>query len=340
MSDYPFITENTIENTRLYVQNIPDKIKTDNIVDSMYPHVSSKICAYMPGVNINEWSDAYECLYVWCCDNGIPNMIFIWSDTIYKHYKLKDLNWLKKYPVIDNFNDVLLNDYNLGSTINITKSIRETLLVTSMKTLQIHLNEKDTRVLPKFNSSNQSAMDVIKENNLNIFILPSDKINLSKNVENEYVSNIMTYATSHKIKAVVFEPGKLNKNSNIEISKQMLLENIVNGIRGSIFHEDQHDTAKFLLKPGPIFGNFYEYINFCIHIKNIPDVAKFFSSCIDTKYLYQNGYSPYQCTRELLNYSSIDLIVFDNLQLSRCPWIYHMKLAQLCKILNIPILTF
>ena len=366
IESHPFPDNDIPEKNRISIDDIPHHLLTSNMSIQMYPHITSSMCCYLAGSNLLSWSDTYECLYVWCCEKMIPNMVFIWSKERYKHITLTDCNWKLKYPLPSNFRELLNSEYGIGFTVGIYRSLRETLLAYPMvDSFQMYVgrsseNEKAhlSKFIPSFNFDNITAIDVIRERNLNVFAHSALNTNLANptlltgNIK--YISNILKYCTAHGMKGVVFHVGT-NKSVTLEDARNSIINSIVNGIRGAMFRPDQTGTAMFLLETSAgekneLFSNIYEFIQFCQYIKSIPDIAPFFGICVDTCHVFQSGYIPYQYLKEFLQYLPVSLIHFNDSKNrcngrvdehsapgeGLCPWIYLMKVAQLSKAMSIP----
>uniref|UniRef100_A0A6C0BDQ5 Xylose isomerase-like TIM barrel domain-containing protein n=1 Tax=viral metagenome TaxID=1070528 RepID=A0A6C0BDQ5_9ZZZZ len=362
MEPYPFTENEKCSKDRISLDDIPEHLKSYDMLNQFYPHVKSSNCAYMPGPDNFSWTDYYECLYVWCCELRIPYMVFIWSNEKYKVYTISNLNWKTLFPLPDKFRELLVTEYNVGFTVGIYRSLRDTLLsYPSLNNIQMFASQGTdlekahvSKVIPSFNYDNIPAIDVIRDKNLSVFFHGSLRMNIAKFDHSKYISDLLKYATAHSVKGVVFHVGT-NKNIPVEEAKNMMLQNIVNGIRKAKFSPNQKGTALFLLETSAgetneMFSDIYEFIQFCLYIKSIPDVSDFFSVCVDTCHVFQSGYSPYIYLREFLKYIPVSLVHFNDSRKilngrvdehappgeGLCPWIYLIKVAQLCKLNSIP----
>ena len=353
---YPFKENKIPLNDRLKIVNIPSYIVTNRMIEDFFPHVKSSIAIYISGININDWNDIYECLYIYCCEFKIPNFFIIWNDREYYRKEINDFNWKILLPIQNNF----LNEYNLGLFVSLIDiSIRNTLLsYQNLNIFEMYVSQGDNgigKLLPAFNFNNIPAFDIIKERNLKVFSHSTESINICKDDHSLYISNLLKYCTGHSIKGSVFNVGR---NIDNEQGKNIMIQNIINGIRGAIFREDQKGTCKFLLKTpcgkgNEILLNIFEFINFCNTILTFaPDIKPFFAICIDTSNIYNSGSEPYNYFKEILKYLPVDLIHLNDssnnwyekkdkhckLGTGKIPWIYLMKVAQLSKLMNIPII--
>src|SRR5690606_8459406 len=103
--------------------------------------VYSPSCFYTAGTNSDSWEDKYLSLYIWCCENRIPNMIFIWSADTYRLYQIKTFEWKTIYPQPENFLDLLIGRYGVGFSVPIYKTVRETILAyPGYKSLQMFVS--------------------------------------------------------------------------------------------------------------------------------------------------------------------------------------------------------
>lgn len=359
---YPFDDNKIPDRNRLSISDIPDFLISDNLIEDVFPHVKSNLVAYVSGVEMDKWSDLYECLYIYCCEFNIPNMVFIWSNNDYVRVIINEKNWRKFLPLPDNFLNILIENFNVGVCIPlIGVSVRSSLECyltpcpyqifvspTSGKT-----NSSISKFIPPFNHNNIPAFDIINERNLKVYCHASLSTNMAKYNHSKYISDLLVYCTGHGIKGVVFHVGS-NKDIPYEQAKQMMLSNIINGINGAKFREDQTGTAKFLLetpsgKGNEMLSNIYDFIRFCLEVQSYPGIRDNFSICIDTCHVHQSGVSPYAYLTEVLKYLPVDLIHFNDSNKDwgcrrdlhsrpgegKINWIYLMKVAQICKILNI-----
>lgn len=362
--DYPFPESKKPLVDRLSLTDIPPYISSPEMVQDLFPHVKSQIAIYLAGVSKKQWNDFYECMYVYCCEFNIPNLFFVWSEKEYFRMEVKDTNWRNFFRCPDNFLDILCNEYNLGSCIPlIGLSVRNSLLsYASQGPFQLFVSPGDddkksaeSKRIPAFNFDNIPAFDVINERNLSVFCHASLSLNIGKFDHSKYISSLLKYCTGHCIKGAVFHVGISTGVASIEEARQNVYNNIVIGIRGAIAVSGQTNTCKFLLetpsgKGNEMFSNIFEFISFSLLIYNQPDLREHFAICVDTCHVHQCGYSPYSYILEVLKYLPIGLVHFNDSchpwfsrkdlhefpGRGRIPWIYLMKVAQICKLMNIP----
>lgn len=355
---YPF-TENKIPfKDRIKISDINQQLHTYGMYEDFYPHVKSIKIAYISGVSMDRWNDYFECIYVYCCEFKIPTIIFIWSMTDYYIYNITDFNWKILYPIPENFVESLSVNYNLGFTIQLDGvSVRNSLLkVPYMYPYQIYISSggEDAKLIPSFNYNNIPAFDIINENNIRVYCHSSNSLNIARNDHSIYIKNLLRYCTANGIKAAVFNCGS-NRDINIEEAKRIMMYNIIKGINESKFREDQIGTCKFLLetpsgKGNEMFSNIYDFINFCLEIYNLPGMRNFFGISINTCHVHQCGYPPYIYMLEIIKYLPVELVKLNDsvkewnqhrdlkeiAGKGKIPWIYLMKISQLCKIMDIP----
>lgn len=357
---YPFKESKIPLNEKLKIENIPTYIASPPMLEDCFPHVKSSIAVYIGGVSKDDWNDMYECLYVYCCEFRIPNFFIVWNDKDYFRKQIHSPEWKNLLPIPQNFLSNLITNYKIGIQIPlIGSSVRNSLLQFSSGTFQLYISpgDKNAKFIPGFNFDNIPAFDIIRERNLTVFCHATESLNISKNDHSKYISNLLMYCTGNCIKGSIFHVGT-NKDLPLEDAKYMMMINIVNGIRASTFREDQIGTCKFLLetpsgKGNEILGNIYEFISFCTSmIKLAPDIKNHFGICVNTCHVHQHGYSPYNYIKEIINYLPVELIHLNdscnnwgckkdlhcNPGEGKIPWIYLMKVAQLCKIVNIPMI--
>ncbi len=353
---YPFGENKIPEKERITIEDIPQNLRVVDMRNNFYPHVISSSVAYISGITNDKWDDYYESIYVYCSELNIPNLVFIWSPTITHIVKIG--NWRDKFPLPPNFNNMLTNDYNVGFTIQlIGSSVRNSILACPfIYPYQIYISPStqcsssmDTKLIPGFNYDNIPAFDIIKKNKLKIYCHASHSVNIGNSDSVSYIVNLIRYCNAHNIKAVTFKCGS---NKDIEVGKQIMLYNIVNGIRNSKFRPDQDGTTKFLLqtpsgKGNELLTDIYDFINFCSQIPE--DIRNLFAITVNTCHIHQLGYQPYYYMLEILKYFKVELVQLNDSEKTwgshrdlyeipgngRIPWIYLMKIAQISKLMNI-----
>lgn len=362
---YPFEEDKISFKTKLTLTDIPQFICSANMFEDCFPDVKSNQAAYVIGPSKDKWGDIYECLFLYCCEFRITNFFFIWSPTCYCRYILTDFNWKSLLPLPNNFLEILLSEYNVGFSLPlIGKSVRNTLMCYPLDVpYQMFVSpgtgktpQSESKFLPPFDSDNIPAFDIIRERDLKVFAHSTMRINIASYDYSKYISDLLIYCTAHGIKGAVFHTGIMTGGKiPFEDAKRNMISNIVNGINGAKYRPDQTGTCKFLLETpagerNEMFPNIYEFISFFLELYNYPGVRGNLEICIDTCHVHQAGYSPYNYLLEVLKYLPVGLIHFNDSCNNWCarkdehavpgqgyiPWIYLMKVAQLCKILNIP----
>lgn len=360
---YPFSESKFSNKERLSITDIPTYIISPGMIEDCFPHVKSQLAVYISGVTIDKWNDTYECIYVYCCEFKIPNIFIIWNNDEYVRYQINDTNWKSLLPLPDKILDVLIGEYGIGFHIPlIESSVRNSLLAyPCMGPFQLYVSPGNdeqrsslSKYIPKFNYDNIPAFDVIKERNLKVFCHAALNINMSRYDVIKYISELLVYCTGHGIKGAVFHVGT-NRDIPYKEARDMMLNNIVNGIRKAKFLPTQKGTAKFILetpagKGNELLSNINDFINFCNEILSYPDIRDHFAICVDTCHVHQSGYSPYHYLIEVLKILPVELVHFNDSHnnwycrkdhhakpgTGYIPWIYLMKVAQLCKLMNIP----
>lgn len=358
---YPFEENKIPINDRLKIVNIPAYISTNDMIEDCFPHVRSSLAIYISGISIENWNDTYECLYIYCCEFRIKNFFVVWNDREYFRKEINDFNWKNLLPIPDNFYNILNSEYKLGIFIPLVGiSVRNTLLpYHQSSTFEMYVSQGDNgsgKLLSGFNSDNYPAFDIIKERNLTVFCHSTQSINISKDDHSLYISNLLKYCTGHSIRGAVFNIGR---NIDNEQGKYIMMQNIVNGIRRSIFRADQVGTCKFLLKTpcgkgNEILSNIFEFISFCTTMLHFaPEIKPFFAICIDTCNVYNSGLEPYNYLKEILKYLPVELVHLNDSIFEwgkrkdkyctpgsgMIPWPYLMKVSQICHLMNIPMIT-
>lgn len=357
---YPF-SENKIPlKERITVTDIPKYIISENMINDVFPDVRSKVAIYISGCKIENWIDLYECTYVYCCEFKIQNIFFIWSSDIYVRVIIREWNWRKFLQLPQNFNDILIKEYDLGSMISLNGiSVRNLLQSQNKKgpfEMFVSPSGESSYALPRFGYDNIPAFDIIREKKLNVFAHATLNLNLAKDDMNEYITRVLLYCSGHKFKGVIFNVGT-NKNIPFAEAKRKTMENIIIGINNAKFVEGS-ENCKFLLKTpsgkgSEMFTNIYDFISFCSELNLYPGVKNNFSICIDTCHVHQCGYVPYKYLTEVLKYLTVDLVhlndsasnwgcrkeIYKNLGEGFIPWIYLMKVTQICKLMNIQIIS-
>lgn len=338
---------------------IPDNLKTklfSSSYHSIFPDVICKDCCYMIGSNINGWNDLYESVYVFCCQNRIPNIVFIWSNLKYKHYSIKDYDWTKYFKIPDNLKKHLIENFNPGYELLISKSLRQTLIYySSIKTIQVFSNgdgeyEKisESRLIPTFNYDNTPSIDIVREQNINLFINSGRSVNISKNNEIEYITKLIRYSTAHCAIGCIFEVNS-NRGSDLQTIINVLTCNIVNSIRNAKFKPEQKIMSKLLIKPSFKQNNNLIFLNeitnlimFVNNLKNFPDVLEFFGIVLNIEDLF-NFYNPYYYIKEIIKHVNVEVVQISNSWLENLVndnyvFIYLHKVCQLCILMDIKII--
>jgi endonuclease IV len=350
---YPFLEDTSPEKNRINILDIPTNLKTNNMKESFYPNIISDNCVYISGKTKDNWENSLECLFVWACEHKIPNMIFIWSSIKYYHISISNFNWQSGYVKPPDFLNHLIDKFNIGSSIGMSSSVRNTLLIcASNGPFQMFIspnkNPHISKIIPTFNYDNIPAFDVIKERNLNVFCHSALNMNIARFDESKYISNLLKYCTAHAMKGVVFHVGT-NKDIAPLDAKNKMMENIVLGIRNSL----PHNTLFLLETPAgegnEMFSDIYDFIRFCLEIRSIPDISNNFGVCVDTCHVFQSNYDPYNYLVEIINYLPVHLIHFNDSEKEwggkrdrhakpgegKIPWIYLYKVAQLAQAMKI-----
>lgn len=364
---YPYIESKSPIKQRLTLNDIPLYIHSQNMKEELYPDVKSPQAIYISGVTKENWNDFYYNIYIYCCEFRINNLFIIWSLDTYIRIIINNFYWqqyIGNPP--SNFIEILSKDYNIGSCIPlIDGSPRKTLLNFPMPhTYQMYVSppigktsSKEAKHIPPINFNNLPAFDVIKQLGQTVYAHSSCGINIARFDSSKYIKDVLIYATAHGFKGVVFHCGS-SVTDPLQECFNMLIKNIVTGIRGSIFSPTQTGTAKFLLetpagKGSEILTTFAEFNNFCHFIKTqYPDIAPFFGICIDTCHIFDMGYTPNIYIKEMLNFHNVDLVHFNDScnewgarkdrhtkpGQGNIPWVYLLNVAKICKEKNISVL--
>jgi endonuclease IV len=365
---YPFSISKIPLKSRLNIFDIPINIKTNNMMEeTIYPDIKSPTCVYIAGVTLENWNDFYCNIYIYCCEFNINNLFIVWDNTSYIRVEISNNNW-KQYlgNVPCNFIEILTNEYNMGTHIPLFDiSPRKTLLnFPHQRVCQMYVSPEigktpssEAKHIPSINYNNISAYDIVRKTGQIVYIHSSYSCNIAKNDHVKYIKDLLIYATAHGFKGVVINCGS-HSNSPLQECYNKMIENIVNGIKGSIFSPHQKDTAKLILKTSSgkgsellssfnDFNSFYYYI-----ISTYPDIAPFFGICVDTSNIFNSGYIPNKYLSYILNYYNVDLVYLNdscttfNSKKDKhtspgngyIPWYYLFDTAKICKMKNIPLL--
>lgn len=359
-ASYPFEQDVTpIYKDRITISDVPENLKTTNFATaytSLFPDILTTDCCYNIGSNKNGWLDLYESVYIYCCENRIPNFVFIWSNLIYKHYRIDDYNW-KQYFTIPSKNSIL-NNFTIGYQLLISKSLRSTLKEYSqIKTIQVFVNGNDeyekvseSRFVPSFNFDNFPAFDVVKEQNINLYIEAGHSVNIVKNDEIDYMVKLIKYSTANFAKGVIFEVSS-HRNLDFQVAINALYYNIVNSVRKSKFSPDQNFYPKILIKPiskkVSFIDNISNLIMFVENLKLYPDVFEHFGIVLNIEDVIKNSQNPYFYLKELIKHCNVESIQISNrwlqtLELNNSRdynFIFLYKICQLCSLVNIKIIV-
>lgn len=341
---------------RLTINDIPQQYRGSNMFDHLYPQVKADNVAYMSGLNIENWDKEYRSIYIMCCEFGIQNIVFVWSPTIVVNVLIQHFNWREFYPLPNQFIDHLIQNYNIGFCVRlIENSVRRTVESYLYPCpYQMYFNiESESRMIPNFNSTVIPAFDITRDKQ--IFAHGCNALNLCRFNETNYIKKALCHATANGMKGVVFHCGS-SKDDPIPQALNTLCFNIVTGIRSANFSPDQVGTAKFILetpagKGREVLTDFIDFVKFCNHlITNYPDIAPFFSICIDTCHVHQCGFAPHKYLELIHKIIPVSFVHFNDSNNGWCcrrdshakpgqgyiPWPFLLSVAEFCKKNSIP----
>jgi len=346
---YPFEKSKIPVNKRIEVEHVNSIFK--DAYSSIFPDIISSQCVISAGTSLEDWDDLYHTTNIYCCDNKIQKMIFIWDDESFEYDVVNCQELFTRIPC--NFSEYLLGKYNIGFTMSPTCTPRAELQKYAGINIPIQIFLSETAIsksIPKLSSSNPSCIDLIKYRQIRLYCHSSLAFNISRPNEYSYIGNLLSYASAHGVKGVVFHVGKHVKMSKDEALKNMF-ENIILGIRSK-----QNLTSKFLLETSSgqgteLLSTAEELYGFFLELMKIPDVYPHIGICVDTCHIWQaNGYYPNMYIKKLLDLGlPVDFVHFnDSLRPAKnkidrhavpgtgtIPWIILEKTAILCNQKNI-----
>lgn len=265
----------------------------------IFPDIISENMVVTAGCSKNKWTDLFECVSIFCTENGIKTILFVWDDEIFEY---QPMNWrIEMPPVRDDFRDHLTNTYGIGWSIGLTGTPSGTLESYACVNcpIQMHVSpptsEKDCSIsttIPPISASNPSCIGIISYKNLRCYCHASLGMNLGNPKWESYIGNVLSYCSAHGFKGVVFHCGKTTKYSKTDAIANMK-KNIIDGIRSK-----KHLTAKFLLETpagqkNELFSDCSEFVDFVEELLAIPDIESNFAICIDTCHVFAASYDPY-----------------------------------------------
>lgn len=351
---YPF--EQDIEpeyRDRIKISDIPENLKTPyftSAYSSLLPDVVTRDCCYNIGSNKSRWIDLYESVYIFCCQNSIPNIVFLWSNTVYKHYRINDYNWRRHFTIPTK--DILLSSFLVGYQLLIAKSLHSTLKeYPQIKTIQVFANSNqeydkvsESRVIPTFNYDNFPCFDIVKEQNINLYIEAGHSVNITKNNEVEYMIKLIRYSTAHSAKGTIFEVSA-SRSIDFQTTINNLNYNIINSVRNSKFRSEQREMSKLLIKPvfkrNSLLDDIGTLIMFVNNLRNFPDVFEFFGIVLDIKSIQGNYNNIYYYLKEIIKHCNVEAILISNRWLETLDdynFIFLYKTCQLSQLMNIQII--
>ena len=326
------------------------------MIESLYPEIKSSQVAYISGCPKENWEYVYTSIYVMACEFKIPNLIIYWSEEKVIRVQISDFNWRQYSIQPTNFRELLTFEYGIGQCVALVgNSVRKTVESYPYPVpYQMYLNSaKESKLIPHFNADIVPAFDVTKDKQ--VFAHACNSLNLARFDSVNYIKRALLYATANGMKGVVFHCGS-HVNTPLNDCLNMLGNNIVSGIRAAKFSPEQQNTAKFILETPTgrgteILALFEEFVNFCNNLmQQCPDIAPFFSICVDTCHVHQFGYAPHYYLTEMMKYHSVALVHFNDSENGWCcrkdrhsrpgeghiPWIFLLMVAYICKVNSIP----
>lgn len=353
---YPLKTSTSSQYERLRVSDIPQQYIGNRMFEFFYPHVRADQVAYIPGVTKDKWDEFYKSIYIMCCEFSLSNIIIIWSPEIIVRIYIDNFNWKQHFPLPQNFRELLVYEYNIGFCVGLVgNSVRKTVEMNLYPVpYQMYLNaDTSSKMVPHFNDLVIPAFDITKDKY--IFAHSCNRMNLSGFNEINYIKKVLCHATANGMKGVVFHCGSSTTRPVAE-ALQLLASNIVMGIRSSLFASNQTGTAKFILetpagKGNEVLTDYNDFVNFCTYIKtSFPDVAPFFTVCVDTCHVHQCGYAPHIYLEELNKIHPVEFVHFNDSSNIWCcrkddharpgeghiPWVFLFIVAVFCKMKSIP----
>lgn len=353
---YPF--ENSIDPyfERLMIKDIPPQYIGINMYENLYPHVRADQVAYMSGVSKEKWNDFYKSIYIMCCEFQIRNLIIVWSSEIFVRIYIEDFNWRKFHPIPPAYRESLTYDYNIGFCVGLcNNSVRRTIEMNPYPVpYQMYFNaDSKSKLIPNFNDVVIPAFDIAQDKY--IFAHSSNILSLAHYNDVNYIKKALCHATANGMKGVVFHCG-YSTTFPVSQALQMLANNIVSGIKSALFSPEQRGTAKFILetpagKGTEVLTDINHFIHFCSFIKTTyPEIAPYFSICVDTCHVHQCGYAPHKYLEEIHKIHPVDFVHFNDSMNGWCcrkdkharpgeghiPWPFLTSVAEFCKKNNIP----
>lgn len=353
---YPLEESISSQYEKLKVNDIPQQFIGNRMFEFLYPHVRADQVAYMSGVTKEKWDHFYKSIFIMCCEFNLSNIIIIWSPNIIVRIYIDNFNWKQHFPLHQNFRESLVYEYNIGFCVGLVgNSVRKTIEMNPYPVpYQMYLNAShSSKMIPNFNDLVVPAFEITKDKS--IFAHSCNSINLCRFNEIDYIKKALCHATANGMKGVVFHCGS-SVNDPLPQCLQMLANNIVSGIRASMFFQGQTGSAKFILetpagKGNEVLTDYNDFVNFCTYIKTqFPDVAPLFSVCVDTCHVHQCGYAPHIYLEEINKIHPVEFVHFNDSSNSWCcrkddharpgeghiPWIFLLMVAMFCKNNQIP----
>lgn len=353
---YPFESSVTPLFERLRIKDIPQNLMGVNMIEFLYPHIRADNIAYMAGVTKDKWDEFYKSIYIMSCEFSLRNIVIMMSSEIYVVVQIQNLNWRQYYPVPQDFRNILTYQYNIGFSVGLVgNSVRKTLEMNQYPApYQMYFNaSSQSKSVPHFDYQVIPAFDITKDKY--IFGHAANSLNLARIDDIAYIKKVLCYATANGMKGVVFHCGS-SVNDPVDKCLGILANNIVSGIRAAMFSQNQTKTAKFILetpagKGNEVLTDINQFIWFCNLIKtNYPDIAPFFSICVDTCHVHQCGYAPHIYLEEINKIHPVEFVHFNDSLNGWCcrkdnhakpgeghiPWPYLLSVAQFCKVNSIP----
>lgn len=290
----------------------------------IFPDVISENVVVTAGCSKTKWMDLYECVSIFCVENGIGTILFVWDDEFFEYIPLQ---WRTEMPpVSENFMDHLTTTYGIGWSLGFSETPSKTLEKYGCVDCPIQMyvspptsikDSSTSTTIPAISASNPSCVGIILYRQLRCYCHASLGMNLGNPNWSWYVGNILSYCSAHGFLGVVFHCGKTTKCSKAEAISNMK-RNIIEGITSR-----RCLTAKFLLETpagqkNELFSDCSEFLAFVEELLSIPSVKDNFAICIDTCHVFAASYDPYNYIKAFIKRGiPIGLVHFND---SKNPW--------------------
>ena len=308
---YPLPNDTIPSISRISLNQISSFINDSTAVDFLYPDILGAQMIYHHGFSKQDWDDEIKDLLIFCVEHKIYTMILFWDHLTYVKLNFKGFDWKYNYPMLNTWNPI--SEYSIGASYYaFSQPLCQTLngLPPSIP-MQLFASDPTTTTVPKITTVNSTCMNIIRQNEMRVYLHGPYVFNLSKKGLGPKLKKYLEFATSLGCLGVIFHCGKSTTLSLDEAYINME-ENIIQALSPGL--------CPFLLETPAGQGTemLCEVQNFVAFSLRISAIHPNFKICVDTCHVFSMNYCPYRYLRYCIeNGLKVGLIHYNN---SATPW--------------------